>query len=104
MNDEQIQFMMVNILKQLAMIPTDDLETYIRDIEDNNQRFENVGAIVDPTAYRNALYNGELENAKAMLKITKGMLEVRRAIDEREALVKKWQQKQAGRNTDGSTS
>ena len=93
MNDEQIQFMMVNILKQLAMIPTDDLETYVSDIESNNQRFENIGAILDPTSYRNALHTGEIENAKAMLKITKLMLDARRAIDEREVLVKKYQQK-----------
>jgi hypothetical protein len=80
-NKEFMQSVLRNAAGMLYIIPLDELEAYVKEVRDNNNRWNSVGAILDPTAFRDAMHNGKLEQAKAELEMAEHLLEVRRLVE-----------------------
>lgn len=84
---DDMVFFLQNIARQLALIPTAVLEQHVRESGASLRRADSLGAMLNPTAYRNALYSGEIQDARNQLEIVRHLLAARRAIDVREAFV-----------------
>lgn len=81
MNAEFMQSHLRNAAGMLVLISLEDLEAHVKNAEDSLNRWDSLGAIVDPTGYHNSLQNGKREQAKTELAIAKHLLEVRRLIE-----------------------
>lgn len=81
MNAEFMQSYLRNAAGMLALISLEDLEAHVKNAENSLERWDILGAIVDPTEYHNSLQNGKREQAKTELAIVKHLLEVRRLIE-----------------------
>lgn len=77
---------LLNIVRQIAIVPTEELEAHIERSADSLSRAHAMGPILDPTAYRNTLYGGGFDAAENHLKMVKHLLSIRKLIDEREAM------------------
>ena len=86
-NHEDMIAMLQNIVRMLALIPTEALEKHVEDNRSHLGSWDSIGSMIDPTAYRDALHSGRLEDAQNQLEITKYLLLARRSIDVREAFV-----------------
>ena len=81
MNTEFMQSHLRNAAGMLLIIPLDELEAYVKSVRDNNNRWDSVGAIFDPTAFRDAMHNGKRAQAKLELEMAEHLLEVRRLVE-----------------------
>ena len=79
---EEITAMLGSISMLLTTLDTKQLEAHVRSCKQSLSRAGSLGAILDPTGYRNALQFGQLEDA---LEIVEALLVARKAIDIREA-------------------
>lgn len=86
MDSDMLKEFLNNLVRQIAFIPTDVLEAYLHEYHSHIQHAHSVGPILDPTGYRNALHGHEFENAERQLKMTEHILEIRKLIDEHEAM------------------
>lgn len=82
---EMMQEVLVMIVRQIALIPTADLEAHIADAQDSLSMMHSAGPILDPTYYRNSMHDGTFDNAERQLKMAEHLLCVRQLIDEHEA-------------------
>lgn len=89
MDPDLIMSMLRSAATGLAIIPLADLEAYVDQCAANNYRSESLGPIIDPTAYRDALYDGCLDDARNQLEIARHLLAARRAIEKREQGVRR---------------
>jgi hypothetical protein len=76
------QVMMQQAVKTIAQIDAEDIEQCIKEASDSRSMAHGMGAILDPTGYRNAQYSGQFEHAEAQEEIAKHMLKIRRLIDD----------------------
>lgn len=81
MKSEFMQSILRNAAGMLYVIPLDELEAYVKEVRENNNRWDSVGAILDPTAFRDAMHNGKREQAKIELQMAEHLLEVRRLVE-----------------------
>lgn len=78
---EIMQGMLRQIVGLLHMIPTADIEEYIKGVSANNSMYDAVGPILDPTDYRKTLHSGKRDNLRVELQITEKLLEIRKLIN-----------------------
>lgn len=95
MEDDMIVMVLQQAARMLAMIPTDDLERYVREGDGINSRHEAFAPVLDPGAYLDNMRTGKLEDAKNQGKIARALLEARKAIDVREAFAASVREKQS---------
>ncbi len=69
-----IQMLMTSALRTLAMVDTADLEQHVNQVEQSLSRWDSIGAILDPTTYRNDLQSGQHVDNRHQLKISKLLL------------------------------
>lgn len=87
---EMLQSLLKNTLYAIGLFSIDQYEELVESDRQQIARFENVGAMIDPTTYRGALQSGELEYQKAQVEIMKYILEIRKQIDIMQALTEKY--------------
>lgn len=73
-----------NIARQLALIPTVELEKHCDECANSIFQAEAFGCFSEPTAFIKANNDGSMQDAKNQLEIAKCLLGARRAIDKRE--------------------
>lgn len=78
---EIMQGMLRQIVGLLHMIPTEDMEEYVQGVSANNSLYDAVGAILDPTDYRDTLHSGKRDNVRVELQIAEKLVEIRKLID-----------------------
>lgn len=78
---------LATIAQMLALVPTEQVRQHVTVCRSSIDRADSLGSILDPTAYREALHDGSLQDAKNQLAIAEGLLKVRELIDKREAFV-----------------
>lgn len=88
MERDEIECLLISVARTLALLDTNDLKRHVDECDKALNRLHSFGAILDPTAYRNSLQSGELEDAKHQLEITKGLLTAKEAIDKRENAIR----------------
>jgi len=93
MNDDFIKMILVRCARSIAMLSTEELEAYVNDHQRNAQQWDSIGSLLEPTAYRDGMYNGANEDAKYQLAIAEKLLEVRKLIDKRELHAEKFRNK-----------
>lgn len=87
MTDNEIQTILVNAARMLILLDTNELEQYVQSMERQHSRASTIGAMLDPTAYREALDSGAKQDADNQLQIAKHLLDARKAIDKREQFI-----------------
>lgn len=80
MNDEMVRDSLKTVVQLLAFLNTADIEDYVNNVSHNNSMYDAVGAILDPTEYRNTLQSGKRNAARMELDLVRKLLEVRRAV------------------------
>lgn len=88
MDKEFLQNQLRTIVYMLALIPLEEFEAYMKDIHHGMDMYDAVGSMLDPTTYRDNMYNGRREDADFQNAMSDKLLEVRRIIEKREAFVK----------------
>jgi hypothetical protein len=78
--------LLLNLVRQIAFIPTEELQAHVDACRSSIARAHSVGAILDPTAYRDALQNHGFENSGRQLKMAEHILGIRKLIDEHETM------------------
>lgn len=81
---ESMQEFLLMLVRQIAMLPTADLEAHIQKSRNSLSLMDAAGPILEPTYYRNSLHDGTFDNARRQLKMSEHLLEVRKLIDEHE--------------------
>lgn len=87
MSESGIEILLANVARMLGLIDTQDLGQHVKSCRQSLSRAGSLGAMIDPTGYRNALQSGQIESAKYQLKIAEALLEARKAIDVLEEFV-----------------
>ncbi|MEO1290558.1 MAG: hypothetical protein AAFV93_22670 [Chloroflexota bacterium] len=87
-NEKQMAKDLAEITTMLMLIDADELEQYQKAGERQFNNARDFGSILDPTAYRNAVQNGEMENQKLQIGIIKHLLETRKLIEQLHPSVK----------------
>lgn len=82
MDTEELQTVLREFVGMLSLISIDDLEKHVNDVARNNNMYDTVGPIFDPTAYRNTLASGRRDHARVQLEIAKHCLEIRKLFDQ----------------------
>lgn len=93
-DNESLKFFLLNIVKQLSIIPTGEIEEFIRSNRSNLNNWHSIGSLIDPTAYRNQLYSGEFDTADGVLEMYDHLLAVRKLIDQHNQHVNEQRQRQ----------
>ncbi len=96
MDKENLTWFLQNLARQLALIPTKELEAYVQNASDADGKFHAIGSLLDPTYYRAVTRNGEYDHAKKQLEIVEKLLEARWMIDELEVLAADIRNRQQG--------
>jgi hypothetical protein len=78
---EIMQGMLRQVVGLMHMIPIEDIEEYIKGVSANNNMYDAIGPILDPTDYRKNLHSGKRDNMRVELKIVEKMLEIRKLIN-----------------------
>ncbi len=81
-DQEVIKGVLLSVVSTLHMIELEDIEEYVKDIQNNNAMYDTLGPILDPTEYRSTLHSGRRSNVKTELEIAQKLLEIRRLIDQ----------------------
>ncbi len=89
MDKEEIVVWLQMASVYLAKIPTSDLEVYVREIAEGNNRHESFAPILAPEEYFRAQRTGAFQDAKNQDAIVKALLDARKAIDIREEYIAK---------------
>lgn len=84
MRAEDVVFWLQNVARQLTLLATAELEQHVRECRESLSHAEDVGCLLDPTAYMKACDSGALEDARHQLAIAEHLLAARKAIDARE--------------------
>jgi hypothetical protein len=80
---EDVQEMLLNIARMLALIPTARLEQHTKYVADSLSKFDSIGILLNPMLHQTGADNV----ARAEKKMVDALLVARRAIDERESNV-----------------
>lgn len=96
-DDEMMVEVLQSIARMIAMLPADELRAHVEKCRNSINRAHSIGHIVDPTAYRNAMWDGTIDDAGHQLEIAEAILKARVAIDKREAFVAEIQKKKLSR-------
>ena len=91
MDKEFLKNHLATIAVMLAMIPLDELESYVKDNSHHLAMYDALGPMLDPTDYKDAIFGGRRDDAHAQLVIVQKLLDARRAIEKREEFVRKVQ-------------
>jgi hypothetical protein len=78
---EIMQGMLRQVVGLMHMISIEDMEAYIEGISENNNMYDAVGPMLDPTEYRKTLHSGKRDNMRVELQIVKKMLDIRKLIN-----------------------
>lgn len=88
---------LATIAQMLALVTTEQVRQHVAACRSSIDRADTLGSILDPTAYREALHDGSLQDAKNQLAIVEALLKARELIDKREAFVASMEAKKAAR-------
>lgn len=80
-----IMMLLKTIAQTIALIPTEELREYVNWHTNYLSRVDSIGSMLNPTAYRNAMYDGTLDDARNQKEIVEAILKVREVIDKRES-------------------
>ena len=83
---DDIKFFMLNIVRQIAYLEVDKLEAHVEAIKAEQQRFDSIGPMLDPTYWMRARNTGEFDLAVTQLRIVEHLLEIRKLMDRNEGL------------------
>ena len=81
MEQEFIEMMLRQAIQSLIYVELADLEEYVSSIGKNNNMYDTIGPILDPTEYRDTLHSGERDRVRTQLQITQKLLEVRQMLE-----------------------
>lgn len=87
--DDTLTMVLRSVIQTLSYIMTEDLENHCNKAERQIMRADSMGAILDPTGYRDALQSGQIEDARYQLRMAQHLLAARKVLDERERFVSK---------------
>lgn len=77
----ELQKDLSKITRLILMIDEEELKTHYITNKDQINTAKSVGHIIDPTAYRNALSNGDFENAELQSELCKHLIEAKKVAD-----------------------
>lgn len=78
---EVMQGMLRQIVGLMHMIPTSAIEEYIAEVSANNNMYDAIGPMLDPTEYRKTLHSGKRDNLRVELEIVHKLLDIRKLIN-----------------------
>lgn len=82
---DEIATVLLSATRILALISTERAESFMRYQQHSMSHWKTFGAMLDPTAYRESLQSGHLDDLKHQFAIAEALLLLRKAIDAREA-------------------
>lgn len=83
---EMTRDFLLNIVRQVAILPLDDLQAVLDDAQASRAYWDSIGCMVDPTKYRNMLYDGTFDHAELQTKAVGHLVEIRKLIDAMDAI------------------
>ncbi len=83
---EAMQMMLRQIIQMIGLIPVDELDAHVQFARDQMERFDSIGAILDPTAWRTARATGADKVEAGRVAMIDHILSIRRLMDLDEAL------------------
>ncbi len=86
MDKEHVEFFLTNLVRQIGLIPTTDLEAHVKDCENSVQRADSIGVMLDPTGWMRSRNTGEFDMVKGRNAMARHILEIRKLMDADEAL------------------
>lgn len=90
MDTEAVQDFLVNLLRQLALIPLEELER-IKPQTTDLTMFHTIMPMLDPSEYRRVLSSGELEHGQLQMDCLNLFIELRKNITAMDDLARKAQ-------------
>jgi len=86
MDKDDLEFFLTNLVQQIGLIPTADLEAHVEECEQSVRQFDSIGVMLDPTYWMQARNTGEFDMAKGRNAMARHILEIRKLMDADEAL------------------
>ena len=81
-----LQFFIVNVVRQIGLLDLAELEELQKSSSASVSRWDSIGHIMDPTAYRDYLQSGMKDSADIQAEILDHVIEIRRLINKHEGL------------------
>lgn len=86
MDRDALQFFLLNIVRQIGIIPHDDLEAHVEYAREQISFADGIGPLLDPTGWIRAQSTGEFDMARAHLEMCEHILSIRKLMNQHEAL------------------
>lgn len=77
---------LTNIVRQIAMLPLDELKRHVESCEQSVRDADSVGVMIDPTGWMRAQSSGEIELVKGRNAMARKLLEIRQMLETDELL------------------
>lgn len=77
---------MLNIVRQIALLDLEAMREANADAARSQAEWDAVGAILEPTRYRDMLYDGTLKHAELQGAVVEHLIAIRELVDALEAL------------------
>lgn len=77
---------MQNIVRQIAFLRLEDIDAAIAESKASRQQWDSFGSLLDPTKYREMLYDGTFDHADVQSEIAVHLREIRVLIDRMETI------------------
>jgi len=77
------------ILQQLVLVSADDLKVALDEAASSQSIWDAVGPILEPTRYRDMLYNGTFDHATVQADIVRHLIAIRELIDKMNGIAEK---------------
>lgn len=85
-DSEAIRQQMRNIVQMIAFLPLEGMNEAVEEAQQSRQYWDSLGSMVDPTRYRDMLYDGTLEHADTQTEIAKHLIHIRELVDKLDGL------------------
>lgn len=89
MDKEFTKEFMLNIVRQISALDLDTMREINQEARASQRQWDSIGAILDPTAYRDMLHDGSLAHAQLQTEVVDHLIATRELIDKMNAIAEK---------------
>lgn len=89
MNKQFTQEFMLNIVRQISILDLDAMREINQEARQSQRQWDAVGAILDPTRYRDMLHNGSRDHASLQAEVVDHLIAIRVLVDRMNAIAEK---------------
>jgi len=96
MDKEMMEFFLTNLVRQIGLLPVDDLKAHVEECERSVRNADSIGVMLDPTGWMRARNTGEFEMAKGRNAMARHILAIRELMETDEVQRQEYLKKTGG--------